>query len=679
MTLNWDGSLWAIPNILVILKRIEEGVVKMKYVLLENTVARADHAPTSPIVNAYKKNTLLEVVTADSGWIETIDKFWIHVSDKVVRLEKWLRDNRGPIVYDPRFKTIRALGMRPVLDGEKIVGSVIKIHSSSAEDPTTGNTIYTGYQKAEIPLAVTGVTEEGYLKVTDPSNDSSFYVSPGDVQQYDQSNDKWTDVSASAVQNEAQKVSLSNTLDETAEEISGNWNTFDDMVSNMGTKNMRSVFGMPYQFLPQVDQRIDGSDNPGSFGRKFAQKIVSRMPILILQAGIPEFMKGYTEEQKKSLSNQLAEFGSELTDGKDIEGMVTSAGRYYTLKVQPKQYFNVVNKQCWAMANLLGLDKVKIDVGGQSSGGAVPLGQVNWWEVTNSLSDTFGYYSGAVSFYVNAEPQVSESFNNGTTQSQLAAKMNEIGRAGTELQFLMGGASNLTGIDASSMTKTDAKSITEGKTTGGVIDSIIGNIQTLLSGGRMMFPEIWSDSQLMRSFTVTIKLDTPDCDALSIYLNILVPLAHILGFVAPRSVGYNNYISPFLVRAYFKSMFHIDMGIITDCQIQKGDAGSWNQAGLPNQVTVTLTIKDLYDVMSVALNNDKSTLVSNPAQLDYLANLCGINIATPSIARSFSLWLAMNGKANLKSGFLNSIRGGLTSIYSKWYNLFTTSRSDYTM
>ena len=64
-----------------------------------------------------------------------------------------------------RFKTIRALGMRPVLDGEKIVGSVIKIHSSSAEDPTTGNTIYTGYQKAEIPLAVTGVTEEGYLKV----------------------------------------------------------------------------------------------------------------------------------------------------------------------------------------------------------------------------------------------------------------------------------------------------------------------------------------------------------------------------------------------------------------------------------------------------------------------------------------------------------------------------------
>jgi len=202
-----------------------------------------------------------------------------------------------------------------------------------------------------------------------------------------------------------------------------------------------------------------------------------------------------------------------------------------------------------------------------------------------------------------------------------------------------------------------------------LLDNLIGNIKTLLGGGRMAFPEIWSDSSMMRSYNVTIKLDSPTADAVSLYLNILAPLCHILGLVAPRSLGYNNYIAPFLVRAYYKSMFHVDLGIITDCQIQKGDVGAWSQNGLPTQVTVQLTIKDLYDVMALSLNKGPNDVIGNPVQLDYLANMCGINIGTPDIYRTWKLWNATRGVNRISTNITHAWSGLMIDCYSKLNNL----------
>ena len=46
---------------------------------------------------------------------------------------------------------------------------------------------------------------------------------------------------------------------------------------------------------------------------------------------------------------------------------------------------------------------------------------------------------------------------------------------------------------------------------------------------------------------------------------------HILGFTAPRALGYNGIQSPFLVRCFYKSFFNVDMGIVTNLNITKGD------------------------------------------------------------------------------------------------------------
>lgn len=54
-------------------------------------------------------------------------------------------------------------------------------------------------------------------------------------------------------------------------------------------RELSTVMGMPYQWMENVDNRIP---ELGGFGRKFHEKILSKMPLLVLTPGIPDFMAG---------------------------------------------------------------------------------------------------------------------------------------------------------------------------------------------------------------------------------------------------------------------------------------------------------------------------------------------------------------------------------------------------
>ena len=71
----------------------------------------------------------------------------------------------------------------------------------------------------------------------------------------------------------------------------------------------------------------------------------------------------------------------------------------------------------------------------------------------------------------------------------------------------------------------------------------------------------------------------------------------------------------------------------------------WTVDGLPTSVEVTMTIKDLYEVMSITKTSStewRYDTMSNTAQMDYIANLCGINMYKPEIGRQISMWLVNN-------------------------------------
>lgn len=475
--------------------------------------------------------------------------------------------------------------------------------------------------------------------------------------------------------------------------------------SDLKIEDIRTVFGMPYQFLATADPRPDPDhalDNT-KFGRKYMEKIVTRAPILVIQPGEAVFLRGYSDDVRERVMTEVLNItdsilGPDESNKSELDKMLNGGGEYYSFRLKHTDYFNCINGALRAVAILMGLENVKV-AGLTMAADMEPLGEVfkeleqntlgsfNW--LLKTKHPLGGYYAGAIQFYINSETQIQESFSNGTRPSSLASRINQITDQAAEAMFVMGGIradiAQTTGIgDGSDIGNTidDTKFFGtnglsgkgKGATSSGLLHSILGNIATLLAGGKMYFPEIWSDSQFSRSYNVTIKLDSPDADPLSVYLNIMVPLIHILGLVLPRSAGDNTYISPFLVRCFYKSMFHIDMGIINSCSITKGDQGAWTQSGLPTQVTVQLSIKDLYSVMTQSRGVGANTLLSNPAQLDYLANLCGVNIAPANFGRTFKLWWTIKGPQRAIDVFVNGPIRLITSAYAAFYNFTQPTR-----
>ena len=640
----------------------------MEYYIVEGKPVTVYNSPGAlgRIINAYPVGTKVQIISEDAGWLRTIDDKYILKNQNIITFREYKRKHINDLVMtesiDPNVPAPLRRGLR-VLGSALTTGDTVRVKDSSTKDINNGNFVPAAWCDEEVKLAVVGI-DGSNVTVKDQVSKVEYTLEASSLEVWDSNSAKYEDVSNIATAVEDAKNTVRDALESFTDIASSSVDSF----LNMDLSNIRAVYGMPYQFLPWADNRIGrGSTDPGitsdleRFGRKYAQKIAARAPILVLQAGRAEFMRGFSKEETNSMWSFLTEAVASTSN--TMEQLVNTPGKYYSLKLIPSQYFRAVNEMAHAMASLLGLRNApwKLPGGREES-----LGSIDWMHASENTG--WGFYAGSVGFYINSEPQVNESISNTTTTSQLAAKMNELGKMGSELQFYLGGITSNTGIDVNGQLNSLAQAGTVSN--GGFFDSLIDNVQTVIAGGRMIFPEIWSDHTFTRSYNVTIKLDSPDCDSLSIYINILIPLCHILAFVLPRSIGNNNYISPFLVKAFYKSMFHIDMGIITDCQITKGDVGSWTQNGLPTHVTVQLTIKDLYNVISLATGIKDASITGNPGQLDYIANMCGINIDAPSIPRSIKLWWAVNNPFDMTAMTISELyQSFMTSAYQKFYDL----------
>ena len=143
-----------------------------------------------------------------------------------------------------------------------------------------------------------------------------------------------------------------------------------------------------------------------------------------------------------------------------------------------------------------------------------------------------------------------------------------------------------------------------------------------------------------------------------------------------------SYYSPFLVRAYSKGLFNIDMGIITDLNVSKGAEGEWTTYGIPTVAEVTFTIKDMYEGMFMSkpnstvdsvlsligidklLNKHPTGIMSNITELDYIANSCGVNINDQEVYRAAKLNYALN----FENRITDFIGNGIIGKAGQWVN-----------
>lgn len=486
---------------------------------------------------------------------------------------------------------------------------------------------------------------------------------------------------------------------------------FNASLDAMDISKLRGIFGMPYQYLPTTDCRIDGSESEEVFGITYTEMIASRLPLLYLTPGEPVFLADAGDDRNNFIADALQFLAS--SDTSHLDNLVDGySGKLYSIEATYGKYFKYVNPMARMGAFFLGLDP-KI---GDSDDEArykklegVDLVNYNWaWngngdyngnysgsedgssntkgfhDVTSGFKDLqkYVYYKAAIPFYINSEVTFQETMTNETTESSLASGINGLSDKARELQFLIGSTTSVVAQNFDNVAENlnhvrlKAENFIEKLTdSGNIFSNLLKNVKTVVSGGRLMFPNIWSNSSFSKSYSIDIRLTTPDFDRKSWWMNIYVPLCHLIAFVLPRGEFQNGYTSPFIVKAFYKGMFNIDMGIITDMSITKGKEGGWTKDGLPTVVDVQLTIQDLYSTLSMSPTGGlmKSGVLQNIAEMDYLANTCGVNINEPDITRMVAMYVTFNIEnvlTDIPTNITTALGNKLSNKISKIYQSF---------
>jgi len=441
------------------------------------------------------------------------------------------------------------------------------------------------------------------------------------------------------------------------------------------------IFGMPYQFDEISDPRPAYNDTfktrSSVYGRKYLEKMVSKMPLLYITPGTPKFlpsgnkdniMQIMTDMLTGDVDAALSTLSNLLDDGSFVDQ------KYYSLEFNYTEYYKYVNTACSMLHTFLNLHESDNPTVRKFGSG------YHWADYQNSSMQYLGG-GHCLGFYMDSETQSSESFSNATGESSLAQAINSAASMSNEIQFLLGSVSGADGL----MTKT--KNFIDGAlnqfmdkwqdTLGDTVSARLNDaFKAVTKGGKMIFPKIWQDSSFSRSYSCSFKLSTPDADDFSWFMNIGVPLIHLVCLTAPRQLTTNSFQSPFLVRAYSKGFMNVDMGVISSLSITKGDRCKWNLNGLPMEIDIGLEIEDLYSIMSINKSDDMnlSDYLKNTAMMDYLANLCGININKPDFWRHLDMIvdfkMGKDSKLNLsrdvKNLFLNmgqSVDNFVAGIY----------------
>lgn len=419
------------------------------------------------------------------------------------------------------------------------------------------------------------------------------------------------------------------------------------VMSNM----INGIFGIPYQLSTIVDQPVEGTD----FGRMYMEKFIADMPVMFISPGEPLFMAGYNHETIQSMVNAILD-----VEDNDLN-LITSAqengkeGRYYTFNSKMADCARYINVAVQTLANFKNIGHLSLPT---ARGGSIKLSRFNILEMLNpDFARLFGSQT-SFPFYLDSETQISESFSNDTTESMVSQAANGFSDKAREVQFLLGTHSTMDSGLYKAMKKAVASTVSGandlvnlmpqddtmlGKLFNGrnILGALTSELTTVVSGGKLSFPEIWSSSSYSKSYSVNMKFRSPDPDPLSILMNVELPIIILVAMTAGRQFGKsaNAYGSPHIIRATYKSIFNCDLGIIGGLSINRGGDGKWNSLGMSTSADVSLDIRDLYSTMFIS--KTPGGMYNNTAELDWLALMAGLDVNKPEFARKIGLKLAL--------------------------------------
>lgn len=448
-------------------------------------------------------------------------------------------------------------------------------------------------------------------------------------------------------------------------------------------QGMSRIIGMPYVFTAETDYR-PFTDQGVNLGRKFLENIINEAPIVSMVPGIPSYLPDMSEEDKTAFSSYISDATSGKLTSDDAKNSVLSQDvRYFAFKADYAKYIRYVNMLLRQSAIYMGIgDKT---VPGTSS----TYSSYDWgkWTNTNYESSSSGKYGvfdsladnskDSESFltnllesvdniaselyddfkyvrcFVDPNASFSEDNSNNTAASKiaglfdtvesLAKEINFLAEDNTVLETLKGGITSLSTSTADTVTSLDGEAGASSN-----IGKLISSATHILDGSNVIFPDMWSDSTYNKSYSFSLNLISPYGDNESIFLNIIVPMMFMIAISTPRQTSANTYGAPFLVKAFAKGWFSCEMGIVDNIRIEKGgDGGAWNIHGLPTEVKISMSIRDLYSNLMITSSSQPALFFQNQGLIEFLAVTCGMDISTTNF---------MTKVTSIVSSYLESVK-----------------------
>ena len=407
---------------------------------------------------------------------------------------------------------------------------------------------------------------------------------------------------------------------------------------------MKAVFGRPHRFLESTD--------PGM--RTFTRHMLPAAPLVMIRPGRVKF----SEDTTDWLEKQLASFGRSTDEAKAMLQRASSRdqtgglfGSEYGVDDTQKAAIQqaIREKERGSVSSLMSPDRgsnlksaryFEFDTSqdvirqyqsvmytlasrlfSRMENRAITLGSILGGKWGPAQMVDGGFYT----YWADNATSVSESASNEVGATKLAGLVKGVSDVSREVQFFL--SKNLS-----------AEEIAKEK--GGVVEGAVRGVADFLGGDAKdgslqaslgdailgmnpMFPEVWKDSSFSRSYTLNFKFHSPYGNDASVYQNVLLPFIMLMSLVMPVAASPGTYTEPFVFQLDCPGYFACDLGICTDFSFTKGGSENlWTANGLPRQIDVNMSVKDLYPVLVASRNSE--ALYFNPGMGVFLDNLAGV-------------------------------------------------------
>lgn len=467
--------------------------------------------------------------------------------------------------------------------------------------------------------------------------------------------------------------------------------------------NSTRLFGIPHQFLTSADPRFAKGLN---LGRQYTEKFIVEAPIISFAPGRPNYMPGMSTAERQGFLNAFKDTkgASNSRSGNAILNMLGSNRdvRFFNFHGDYANYMSYVNLLCRSASVFLGLhkrhpysweykkekknymhydwSKYKFKKSEQTkSPDTAVTGSIfdkakkkiveGAQEVLKDIQAALAHKHEYVQFYVDPSSSFQETLSNSTGVSMLESEIvNGAEDLSKEIAFITR-ATGLGKVDQLAKSMAASTSTVVGKMAPNfVFTRLLQAGSSVIQGNNMLFPEIWKGSDYSKSYNITIKLTTPYGSKESIYLNIIVPLMHLISLAAPRQSTANTYTTPFLIKASSRGLFSCNMGIVDSLSIEKV-ASSFTIDGLPTEVVVQMSIKDLYGDLMITPSTSPILFFENEGLRDWVTTTCGLDVSRPYLVAKYHALLNMllNIPMDIPQSVLNVLKDKFYNLLGRWW------------